>query len=146
MVKFSGREWCRATILSPSLQQISLPPHPRRFSPSPPYSRGAKSLSSHLTVIRSRVHSSALYRDTCVYWRLSSNLVIQCVDYRAIMGTVTTVLSPTHSLLPRHHHDSKPITAVKPQFCPHYRRKIPHVTLYFQVCSCCICSKWLLAN
>src|SRR6218665_304159 len=34
---------------------------------------------------------------------------MQCVDYRAIMGTVTAVLSPSHS----HYCDIKPITTVK---------------------------------
>lgn len=52
---------------------------------------------------------------------------MHCVDYIAIMGTVTAVLSPAHSPLLQqqtHYRHS----------CPHYRGvyrcEIPHITLY----------------
>jgi len=59
---------------------------------------------------------------------------MQCVDYRAIMGTITAILSPVQSPLPQHHSDSKPITAVKlPLSSPlpqGLEQEIPHVILY----------------
>src|SRR6218665_3734933 len=62
---------------------------------------------------------------------------MQCIDYKAIKGTITVVLSPAYSPLPWHHCDSKSVTAVKPQLSFPLPRDLPqfhhgqisHVTL-----------------
>src|SRR6218665_698463 len=80
-------------------------PHPLRFSPHPhrfsPHPCRTKLHSLHLTIIRSWVCSSALYKDTHVYCKLNSNLVyavhrLQRHDRHCYHG-----LSPAHSPLPR---------------------------------------------